>query len=196
MPTNDQYLQMLQAALPRGAAWPRRPDATLTRLLAAFADGLARIDARALQLLEEADTRSTRELLDRWERLYGLPDPCAGPQPTFEQRRTQVYYRRTNTGAKSAPDFIARAAALGYPSVTITQYTPTRFGAARFGQKLRGPEWSTVWDMNLPKNSTSIARFGTARCGEPLGKLGDQVLRCEISAIAPAHTFLRFIYPP
>ena len=39
--TSDDYLRVLQALLPPGAAWPRDPDATLTKVLAAWADDLA-----------------------------------------------------------------------------------------------------------------------------------------------------------
>ena len=50
MPTSRTpaaYRAQLQALLPLGDAWPRRPDAVLTRLLAAWAEEFARIDARS-----------------------------------------------------------------------------------------------------------------------------------------------------
>jgi uncharacterized protein YmfQ (DUF2313 family) len=53
------YLSQLQALLPQGAAWTRERDAALTRLLDAFAEEFARVDARARQLLDESDPRST-----------------------------------------------------------------------------------------------------------------------------------------
>lgn len=72
----EAYLAQLQALLPPGSAWPRAANATLTKLLGALAEELARLDARALALIDEADGRSTLELLSDWERVCGLPDPC------------------------------------------------------------------------------------------------------------------------
>jgi uncharacterized protein YmfQ (DUF2313 family) len=74
------YLQQLQALLPRGLAWPRAVDAHLTKLLSAFSLEFARVDQRVDDLLDEADPRSTLELLPEWERMAGLPDPCASKQ--------------------------------------------------------------------------------------------------------------------
>ena len=45
MRNSDAYLAQLQALLPPGRAWPREPDAVLTKLLHAFADALAPMPA-------------------------------------------------------------------------------------------------------------------------------------------------------
>mgnify|MGYP000979212013 FL=1 len=70
------YLAMLQALLPRGAAWVREPDAVLTRLLAASAEELARLDSMAWRLLDETNPQTAIDSLEDWERLLGLPDEC------------------------------------------------------------------------------------------------------------------------
>ncbi len=44
MYTAAQYLGLLQGLLPTGPAWPRDPDATLTKLLSAEAEEFARLD--------------------------------------------------------------------------------------------------------------------------------------------------------
>lgn len=71
------YLAQLRALMPSGAAWPRHDDARLSQLLSGFSAELARIDGRALQLFDEIDPRTTAEMLLDWERVAGLPDPCA-----------------------------------------------------------------------------------------------------------------------
>ncbi len=66
------YLQQLQALLPLGRAWPRDPDAVLTRRLQALADELARVDARAAAALDEVIPDHAAERLPEWEVLTGV----------------------------------------------------------------------------------------------------------------------------
>ena len=59
--TDDDYYHHLLALRPSGPAWPDQdPD------LEGLAPGLAAINNRALDLIEEADPRTTREALPRW----------------------------------------------------------------------------------------------------------------------------------
>src|SRR3546814_16731414 len=98
------YLAQLQTLLPPGDAWPRDPDAVLTRMLDAFAAALAQVDGRAGDLITEADPRSTDELLEDWERVTGLPDPCAGDEQTAEGRRGRVVKKLPNRGGQSTTE--------------------------------------------------------------------------------------------
>lgn len=102
--TDADYLQQLQELLPPGPAWPRDPDAYLTRLLSAWAAECARVDARANALMDEADPRATAELLPDWERMLGLPDPLLDAHDTREYRMPWAA-----TGY-IAPDLTARRA--------------------------------------------------------------------------------------
>lgn len=51
--TETDYLRQLQALLPPGPAWPKDDDATLTRMLAALAAELSRVDGRAQRFRPE-----------------------------------------------------------------------------------------------------------------------------------------------
>jgi|GEM_PF-2742733 len=104
--TADDYLALCQNLLPSGPAWPRESDAFVTRLLDAWAQELARIDARVDALIEEADPRTTSELLDDWEREYGLPDECLFRTTTL----LPGYYGLTNNALLS----FARASTATY----------------------------------------------------------------------------------
>jgi len=99
------YLAQLQALLPPGPAWPKGADASLTKMLTGLAQELARVDDRALQLVEEVDPRTTAELFIDWERVAGLPDACvtafAGDQTTA-QRRASLVGRLATLGGQSA----------------------------------------------------------------------------------------------
>jgi uncharacterized protein YmfQ (DUF2313 family) len=85
------YRQQLAALLPTGPALPREPGSVLMRLLEPPAAELARIELRAIALLDEADPRVTAEMLVDWERAFGLPDDCS-PIDSFERASEATYF--------------------------------------------------------------------------------------------------------
>lgn len=70
------YLRVLQQLLPPRAAITRAPGACVTALLSAFAVILADVDASIAGLYDEADPRTTSQLLPDWEAMADLPDPA------------------------------------------------------------------------------------------------------------------------
>lgn len=189
--TADQYLGQLQALLPLGAAWPREQVATLTRLLQAWADELTRVDGRALQLVDEADPRTTAELLADWERVAGLPDSCVGGEQTTAQRRDALVSKLTTVGGQSAAYFIALAASLGY-TVTITEHRPFTV-RSKVNDPLYDTEWRFVFTVNAPLDT--VHRFTVrSAVSDPLAWWGNDVLECVINRLKPAHTLALFAY--
>lgn len=189
----QDYLQALQALLPRGHVWPRDADATQTKLVAALARVYERTNLRADQLLSDAFPATTFELLPEWEETLGLPDPCAGPAPTVGARRAQVVARVKAQGGQSVAYLTAFAASLGY-TITITQYVPARAGLLKAGQPLNGPDWAHAWSVTAPGNTVTHAQAGTLAAGEPLAYWGNTVLGCELAEVKPAHSTLFFNY--
>jgi uncharacterized protein YmfQ (DUF2313 family) len=187
----SDYLQALQALLPRGRVWPRDPDAIQTQVLSGFTPEFARVTARANNLLVDAFPGTTYELLPEWEATLGLPDPCAGSSPSTQQRVAQVVARLTATGGQSVAYFGAVAAALGY-AITITQFSPSRFGRP-FGLPFGGTAWAFAWQVNAPTFTINRLQFGGS-FGTPFASWGNNVLQCELQRIAPAHTTLLFSY--
>lgn len=78
------YARSMKALLPPGKLW-HMVGGVLEKLLVACAQELARVDQRALDLLEEADPRTTSELLAEYERELGLT--ASG---TTTERRNRV----------------------------------------------------------------------------------------------------------
>jgi uncharacterized protein YmfQ (DUF2313 family) len=187
------YRRALQALLPRGRVWPRESRAVQTRRLAGLAPVYARGHARANRLLADLCVAGTVELLPEWEATLGLPDPCTGPLPTLQARRSQAVARFANTGGQSAAHFIRIAAQLGY-AISITSYAPFRCGQNRCGQPLGGMEWVYHWAVNAPSNTWVHFRTGQSTAGEPLASWGNRALECSLRNIAPAHTTLQFHY--
>lgn len=190
--TAEQYLSQLQALLPTGAAWSRDPAATLTLLLAAVAEELARIDGRVDDLIREIDPRQAAELLVDWERLAGFPDLCTGPLETVAERRAAVHARITALGGQSRAYFIALAAALGY-SVTITEFRPFVAGGGLAGGELTNGSWPFTWRVNAAETTVRHMTAGSG-AGERLASWGNQLLECALGRYAPAHTITQFSY--
>lgn len=190
--TADMFLTALQALMPRGRVWPRGNDARQTQILAGMAPSFADLAASAANLLVDAFPASTENLLPEWEATLGLPDPCAGEQPTIEARRAQVLARFIADGGQSVPYYVSIAKALGYV-ITITEFTPFCFGQS-FGQPMCGEDWAHTWQVNAPSFSIQYFEFGTSGFGEPFAYWSNNVLQCELQRLKPAHTQLNFSY--
>lgn len=194
--TPADYTHQLQALLPVGLAWPREPDAQLTKLLAAWAEELARLDARALRLIEEADVRTTEELLPDWERVLGLPDPCLPDDAGLQQRRAAATTRLTGIGGQSRAYFIALANSLGV-EITIDELRPFRCGDGECGDTIYDPAVVFTWQVNLPADVTRIVQFrlGESTAGERLLDMDIGALECVFERLKPAHTSVVFATP-
>lgn len=192
--TDSDYLQQLQALLPNGPAWPRDDEATLTQLLSALSAELARVDGRAMTLIEEADPRTTAELFLDWERVAGLPDACAeafGGEQTLDQRRMSLVGKLVTLGGQSPAYFIGLAAAIGY-AITITEFHAHTVNDD-VDYAILGEAWNFAWQVNAALNTVTEL---TASSGvdEPLAAWGNALLECVINRVKPAHTIALFSY--
>ena len=84
------YLSQLRALLPPGAALLREPGGRVERVLGVAAAELARVDARAAAVREEADPRTAAEMIADWERLLGLPDEATQRRLGLAQPRRRL----------------------------------------------------------------------------------------------------------
>ncbi len=189
--TTDDYLAQLQALLPHGPAWPRDAGATLTKLLQAMADELVRVDGRAIQIIEEADPRTTNELLADWERVAGLPDSCVTAAQSTAQRRAALHAKLTTLGGQSTAYFIALAASLGY-TVTITEFDQHTVNDD-VNHPMYGQPWQFAWQVNAPQDTVGTLSV-TDTVADPLAWWGNELLECVIRRIKPAHTHVLFAY--
>lgn len=143
------YARQLKELLPPGLVWLLGVDSVISKTLHAIATEFARIDARGLDLLEEADPRTTDELLEDWERVLGLPDGCVPTLPALDSdRRFAIAQKLTTRGGQSRAFFVASALSLGFTS-TIEEFwdLPLRVGF-RCGDRCYGIEWVHVWQMD------------------------------------------------
>lgn len=186
------YLAQLQQLMPPGLAWSRDGEATLTGLLTALAEGLAVIDARAGDLIDETDPRTALEMLKDWETVAGLPDACsAAVADTIRERQGLVHAKVTGRGGQSRQYFIDQATALGY-SVTITEFLPFTCETP-CEANVTDESWRFVWRVNAPATTLYELTCETP-CDEALRDWGNEILECVITADKPAHTHVNFAY--
>lgn len=192
--TSTDYLAQLQALLPPGPAWPKDGDSPLTRLLTGLAQELARVDGRALQLVEEADPRTVAELFADWERVAGLPDACviafAGDQ-TVAQRRSALVGRLATLGGQSAAYFVGLAASLGY-AITVSEFSEHSV-VHDVEHPLYSAAWNFAWQVNAALNTVNDITV-EASTEDPLAAWGNSLLECVIKRLSPAHTNVLFSY--
>lgn len=119
------YLRQLKALLPPGKAFNLESDGEVSKTLAAYAEELARIDARGVQLIEESDPRTADETIEQWEEMLSLPDEQVLTIPaTLPERQVAVTQKYTNRGGQNAEFFVRLAAACGYQLVDVDLATP------------------------------------------------------------------------
>lgn len=190
----EDYLVQAQALLPPGPAWPREADAFITRLLEALCLEYARVDARVLGLLDEADPRTTGELLLDWERVAGLPDGCvadSGEQQTIAQRRAALVARLTMLGAQSASYYVALAASLGY-AISVTEFDVHDVDDD-VDAPVYGEDWAHAWQVTAALYQV-IESDVESSVDDALAAWSNVALECVLNRFKPAHTVLIFAY--
>ena len=220
----DEYQWALSALLPQGIAWPRWPDTVLQKVVRGLAGIMGFVDGRAADLLErESDPRATIEMLDSWERAWGLPDPCfhriiEAPDgstidlpPTISERHKILMTKYTLLGGQSRQFFLDMATFLGY-SISIQEYRPFMVGFDGAGDNRAydpvagtlGPYPCQIGSFNMrfawtvhtlsPKLIWFRASEGQAGIDHHLEIQKGQDLECMIKRWAPAHTIVLFDY--
>ncbi|NWD73269.1 DUF2313 domain-containing protein [Pseudomonas gingeri] len=193
--TAEQYQEQLRSLMPAGPAWDPEQVPEIQQVLLGIAQELARVDARAVDLINEVDPVTVSELVPDWERVMNLPDPCLGPSPLFEDRRLAVRRRLLAVGDQSIGYFIDIARSQGYPNASVTELQASRMGWSRFG-KARFGTWQAqfMWTLNTGGRLLLGRRFGASYWGERFGVNPGSALECLINRSAPAHTLVHINY--
>lgn len=146
--SSSDYASAFRSLLPTGPAWEEEHEnlaATVEGLSSVFADPFD--IATAAFLDQESDPRFTRQLLEDWERAFGLPDDCISVPQTIEDRINALLVRMTLKGGQSIPFFISVAKIIGY-DISICEFAPFMAGVSRCGDT--GPELSRAAYMVPP----------------------------------------------
>lgn len=193
--TADDYHAQLRALLPPGPAWDAELVPEIDAYLRGLAPELARLDARAFDLLNEADPLTLHELVPDWERVMSLPDPCLGESPTFDDRKIAVRQRLVGLGGQTPAFFVQIAISQGFSDAKVVEHRAPRFGRSRFGSAHFGT-WDAqfMWTLYAGARKQLGRRFGASYWGERWGLHPDTALECLIRRAAPAHTLETVIF--
>lgn len=177
--TADDYRQQLLALQPPGLALPTHIASTWAKLLHGLADELARVRGRIDDMRRELSPLQTDELLTDWERVLGLPDPCAAStEQTAAERLARVAAKVAAVGGQSRLYFIGLAQRLGL-TVEIQEPEPFYVGTHGMGDPIGGADDRWMWVVHV--------------AGEPSAALR-VLLECSLQALKPAGSTLLFDY--
>ena len=144
-----EYRKLLQSLLPKGAFWTRAEDSTLTELLNAFGDELARVEQRGIDLIDEAFSDTITELLEEWEEDFDLPPAGFDLASTTEGRRNDISAKIIAVGQQNKEYFEEIAEALGY-TITITEFEKSLVGIITIGDSIIASERCVFfWIVNV-----------------------------------------------
>lgn len=193
------YAAQLRQLLPPGAAWEAPEGGVLAGLLLGLGEEFARIDARGIDLLEEADPRSALETLPDWERVAALPDACTGAPDTAAERQAALHQKLTRPGAQNAAAYVELAARAGF-AIEIEEHRPLRSGFLA-GARCNGADWAFAWTVRVRpfegylEEASFLAVFRAgSRAGDRVRGWGALDVECLIRRAAPAHTQVLFAY--
>lgn len=189
------YVTQLQQLLPTGAAWNLDADSNMTMVLEWIASELANVDARAAQLIEESDPRTTSEMLPDWETSFGLPDTCSSLANTTQERRSALVDKIIRRGGQNLSFYYGIAERLGY-EITIKEFGPFITGRSRCGDVLGGaPSNRLYWRVTVLQPRITLFRTGVSRCGDKLGSIDRAAdLECVFRLLSQSHVQLIFAY--
>lgn len=192
MATIDKYKELLRGLFPYGKAWASDTTSRFEKFVCGIADELVRIDGRIQTLIEEADPRTTTEMISDWERMLGIPDECTPTGQTLEERRRQVRQKYTAQYGQNKMFFEEVAEFLGY-EVTITDaFWSFRSGHSSSGDALTNEGWRHWWKVQTDDQLFVYFTSGGSSSGDPLKKLAEDTLICTFEKLKPAHTKIIF----
>ncbi|ELA6496108.1 DUF2313 domain-containing protein [Salmonella enterica] len=187
MALDDDYTALLYHLLPRGPAWEGD-----NPLIQGIAPSLAAVQQRADDLMVETDPAKTTELINRYEKLCGLPDSCAPPGvQTLQQRQQRLDAKVNLVGGINEQFYRSQLDALGYTTATIDQFQNLDASP--------NPEWGDkyrfYWRVNIPADANVAWQTCISACNSAIRTWGDTVAECVIDKLCPSHTVVVFAYP-
>lgn len=101
--------------LPPGVAWlaKRIQDSNTYLFLKSIAQYLSLFFLNIEKLKDEMSPDTTIDLIDRWEREFGIPDDCINVLTLLQDRRNNVLLKMAGLGVQTDADFEALALKLG-----------------------------------------------------------------------------------
>ena len=185
-PAAVDYFNAFVQLLPPGPAWGVADSADASGLIDGLSQEFGRLQAAADGLIDEADPRTTYQLLPDFNRIFGLSSAA-----TIAQQRLALQAQMTAQGGQTDAYFVALAATAGY-SITISHY-PVFTMRSKVNDPMLGPAWAYAFLVHAPAN-TVLAWSVLSGVGDALAVWGNTALEALINKHKPAHTVALFSY--
>lgn len=184
----DRYVEFFRSLFPNGKAWAGDESSQLYKFIQGMADEFVRIDDRVLDMIDEADPRTTTEMVSDWEDMLDLPDDCSVSGMTVEERRRQIRQKLTAQYGQNAAFYIQVASFLGYDIEITDGFWSFRAGHSVAGDALTNELWKHWWKIKTGDQLFVYFTAGGSSAGDPLKKLAEDTLVCTMEKLKPAHT--------
>jgi uncharacterized protein YmfQ (DUF2313 family) len=187
----EAYTQAQHALLPPGLFQALGPN--FLKLLDVRSEMLVRVHLRGDDLLREMDPRSAYELLPDYERVFGLPDPCAPEALSIADRRGAVIAKYTDAGLQTPAFFIQQAEAMGYAGAALEEFELCTC-ESDCEDTLYSQPWLHTFMLHLPADPPALGATCEGSCEDFLGAPPNTVIECLINRLKPEHTTALFHY--
>lgn len=187
----SSHTELLKRLLPPGAYDLNGP--VLSAELTAEGNALDIAQASADQMLREMHPQTAQALLPEWESEYGITSVANSIQLSLEQRRVQVYTKKTMKGGQSRPWFIKAAERFGFNGATITEFKNATCNS-NCNSALYSESDLSVWRMNMPLVGGQFSATCNSNCNSALGSAGTDAVESYIKQFKPADTVVMFAY--
>lgn len=169
----------------------------LGNILRAAAELLADVEERSRDIHEEADPRTTLELLSEYSEWLGIADDCTDGGPTTVQdERVAIVRKLAGLGGQNRFHYSELAKSIGYEIEIEDFQEHTAFIAeeSEAEDELLEDD-SAFWvEIHAPVVTPRFARAGETVAGEPLVDFGNDLLECVLDNVKPAHVFFSYVY--
>ena len=193
MNLND-YIEMVWSLYPKGLAW-NREKGILNKFNASIAAEIIKLEGRIKALLDEADPRTTTEMIFDWERTWGLPDECSPLASTLQERRIAVISKMIMAGGMPPVFYQNMIEEMGYDVDGLIEWKPFVIGECLTTGTMTDPDPLTrfCWGWTVYGLASNMFECGISECLDPLGDWSDaSELICRINKLKPAHTQVIF----
>lgn len=180
------YRKQLELLLPSGSAIDPQSGSVLLNLLGGFAEELARIEGRGRDLIDEADPRTTTELLAEWLAIVGVPDECAAHSTATIGEREQLLQKLIKQSGQTPLFYQEMAEVLGY-SASVEEFPSFNIDQGAIGDPLTDGSWTHCFTVRI-NGVTDYATAGEARASDRLGYFDASFLYCLLQKAKPAQT--------
>lgn len=179
------HADLLAALLPPVSYAPSGPH--LAASLAMEGRELDRVQADAAHAVGGLRPFLYQQWLEDYERVYGLPGPCALGGQLLQERLALLAVALQERGGISLA-WLRRYAALAGYEAKVTEYREFKAGHSAAGDALTNGGWCHAFLVTAPGDAPREFKAGQSVAGEALRTWGDPIRECIINWRKPAHT--------